>query len=126
MTNTDSEYKRTCTCTGKVHWRDTTCHQSEKPQPENWEIEFDKILREDHEWKCQAYAEHLTCCIDEDGEKYIPIKSFIRSLLSRQKEQMLELLRGIRGRPPLCDRCAHHVCEYQAALSDVEEKIKAL
>lgn len=126
-----------------------TCHQSEKPQPENWEIEFDKMLREDHEWKCQAYAEHVTCCIDEDGEKYIPIKSFISSLLSRQKEQMLEVLSGMKsnikftrkmvlgGQYTLdscqgCNQtwsscvCVERNVGYNSALSDVEEKWKDL
>lgn len=104
--------------------------ESESPQPEHWEEDFDRLTNMDLYEKLRWPSEFLF------GEDHYPespyeleperIKSFIRKLLASQKEQMLEALREIRGRPPLCDRCAYHVCEYQAALSDVEEKWKKL
>jgi len=102
------DHKQCCLCDLKVP-------SSEKPQPENWEKEMmDKF-----------------CVMFEragDDKMVEGLESFIRSLLSRQKEQMLEALRGcvaLSEESYTLDQ-KKWVTAYNDALSDVEEKIKAL
>jgi len=121
--------ERLCTCTGKVHWRGTTkCHQSgpEKPQEQaGWEKEFRLLMGRVVGWRKEEVDYEL--------------EDFIRSLLLAQKEQMLEVLRGMKRATLTADdevlfEALSHMgmvdvlCDlsYNSALSDVEEKWKDL
>lgn len=142
---------------GKVVERCGACHDimvvSRKPQPEQWEEEFDRLTNMDLYEKLRWPSEFLF------GEDHYPespyeleperIKSFIRKLLASQKEQMLEALAAMKsnikftrkmvlgGQHTLdsCQGCSQTwsscVCierniGYNSALSDVEERWKAL
>lgn len=98
------DHKQCCLC-------DLNVPSSEKPQPEQWEREMmDKF-----------------CVMFEragDDKMVESLESFIRSLLSRQKEQMLEVLMGMKRRG--IRYTEQEMASYNSALSDVEEKIRKL
>lgn len=94
---------------GKVVERCGSCDEllPEKPQPEQWEREFGKM------WG-----------LNGNYLLRISIRDLIGRLLSRQKEQMLKVLRGMKRRG--IRYTEQEMASYNVALSDVEEKWKDL
>lgn len=92
-----------------------------QPQPEQWEEEFDNRF-----W----HGEELL----KPRRSMLAVREFIADVLSRQKEQMLEVVRGMKveeDEAKFADDPDKKLGEgysigYNSALSDVEEKIRGL